>query len=190
MIVIFLLVAGGAAAVLLLASGRQSPLSAAPEPGDHWHYAYLVHHCGTDFDPILDQNAPVGIHTHADGVIHIHPTTSAGIGPNATLGTFFEASGAVLTDESYTPGPSELGAVPMSEADGCNGEPAVLQVAFWENAWTTEEPEIFTEDLADIHLATSSGGAITVALLPEGAEIPKPPAERLAVVETSNGGRN
>ena len=187
--IVLLLVAGGAL-VAFFASNRESVIGVAPEPGiDHWHDAYLVHRCGEDLPASTNDNDPAGIHTHGQGLIHVHPFNPTTAGPNATLGKFFEAMGGELTDDSYTPGPGEL-PVTLSESEGCDGEDAVLEVAYWENAWTTEEPEIFTEDLADIRLDTASGSAITVALLPEGAEIPKPPAQRLDLLESTNGGRN
>ena len=96
--------------------------------------------------------------------------------------------GAELTDEHYLPGPGEA-PTELREEDGCDGEDAVLQLAYWENAWATEEPVIITEDLADFRFDAETGGALTLALLPEGAEIPKPPPDRIALLESTNGGR-
>jgi len=187
--VIVLLVVAGGAVVALFASQRESVIGVAPQAGiDHWHDAYLIHHCGTDLPASTNSNDPDGIHTHGTGLIHIHPFNPETAGPNATLGKFVEALGGELTDDTYTPGPGELPQI-LSEADGCDGERAVLQVAYWENAWTTEEPEIITENLADFRFDNLSGGAVTIALLPEGAEIPKPPPDRLAQLESTNQGR-
>nr|MCU0269912.1 hypothetical protein [Acidimicrobiales bacterium] len=53
---------------------------------DHWHTAYGVYVCDTFQEPIPDQGTdPVGIHTHGDGVIHIHPFSEASSGDNAQL---------------------------------------------------------------------------------------------------------
>lgn len=187
---VLLLVVAGGAVVALFASQRESVIGVAPEAGgiDHWHDAYLIHHCGQDLPAATDDNDPGGIHTHGRGLIHVHPFNPTTAGPNATMERFVEALGGELTDESYTPGPSEFPTV-LSEEEGCDGEPAVLQLAYWENAWTTEEPEIVTENLADFRFDTLSGSAVTLALLPEGAEIPKPPADRLDLLETTNQGR-
>lgn len=185
-VIVLLLIAGGAV-VALVASQRESVIGVAPEAGvDHWHDAYLIHHCGTDLPPSTNDADPDGIHNHGDGLIHIHPFNPTTSGPNATFGKFVEAMGAELTDDAYIPGPGEV-PTQLLESEGCDGEEATLQLAYWENAWTTEEPEIITEDLADFRFDDKSGGAITLALVPEGAEIPKPPADRLSLLESTNG---
>jgi len=58
---------------------------------DHWHSSFSVYICN-NFMP----NPPLfdtvdGIHTHGDGVIHIHPYTPAASGRNATLGFFLKS---------------------------------------------------------------------------------------------------
>lgn len=187
--VVVLLVVAGGAVVALFASQRESVIGVAPEAGiDHWHDAYLIHACGVDLPPSTNTDGPDGIHTHGAGLIHIHPANPQASGPNAELGVFFAAMGAELTDDAYFPGPGEV-AAPLLESEGCDGEDAVLQLAYWENAWSDDEPEIITENLAEFTFSDESGGALTLALLPEGADIPKPPEERLALLEQTNGGR-
>lgn len=188
--VILLLVVAGGAIVALFATQRESIAGVAPEAGiDHWHDAYLIHGCGTDFPASVDTDGDEGIHTHGSGLIHIHPSNPAGAGPNATFGVFLGALGAELTDDTYIPGAGEV-QVTLSEADGCDGEDAVLQLAYWADAWSEDDPVIITENIADFRFDASQGSAITLALLPEGAPIPKPPAERLDLLESTNGGRN
>jgi hypothetical protein len=187
-VVLLILVAGGAV-VALFASQHESVVGVSPEIGiDHWHDAYLIHACGEDLPPSTVTEAPVGIHTHGRGLIHIHPTNPSGAGPRATFGAFVAAIGAELTDDTYTPGPGEASTV-LSEEEGCDGEPAVLQLAYWESAWQEGDPVVITENLSDFRFDERQGGAITLALLPEGAEIPKPPQDRLDLLESTNGGR-
>jgi hypothetical protein len=186
-VVLLILLAGGAM-VTLFATRHESVVGVAPQAGiDHWHDAYLINACGEDLPPSTVTEAPNGIHTHGRGLIHIHPTNPLAAGPNATLGEFIAAIGGELTDDAYLPGPGEIG-TPMIEDEGCDGEPAILQVAYWENAWQEGEPTIITTDLADLRF-DSQGGAVTLALLPEGAEIPRPPQDRLDLLESTNGGR-
>lgn len=179
----------GAAVVAILATGREqdprvdfdttegiSPLIAPG--GDHWHDAYLIHRCGEDLPPGTNQNDPGGIHTHADGLIHVHPLQPWAAGTNANFGLFIDAMGGELTDDLYTPGPGEVETV-LSEEEGCDGEPAVLQLAVWENA-LDEEPEIITENIDQARFTSAQPSAYTLALLPEGAEIPKPSLDVLA----------
>ncbi len=73
------------------------------KPGDHWHAAYGIDICGKPQAPIPTFESPIGIHTHGDGVIHIHPFTLEGAGENATIGNFLKhAPGVKLTDTKLT----------------------------------------------------------------------------------------
>lgn len=178
-----MLIAGTAVIVILATSREQDPRvdfdateGVAPlinPGGDHWHDAYLIHSCGEDLPPGTNQNGPGGIHTHADGLIHVHPSQAWAAGTNANFGLFIDAMGGELSDEVYTPGPGEVDTV-LSEAEGCDGEPAVLQLAFWANPFSDEDPVIITEDIAKTPFNDAQANAYTLALLPEGAEIPKP----------------
>ncbi len=180
----------GIAAVVFFAANRESNIGVAPEANaDHWHSAYLINDCGVDLPPTGQFENPAGLHTHGDGLLHIHPFNPAASGYNATLGQYFSAYDAELTDESFTTGFTDVAPTTLSEAAGCGGEDAVLQLAVWDNAFDeTAEPRIITENLADFRFE-SPGMAITLALLPEGAEIPRPPADRItALAETGPGG--
>lgn len=168
----------GAAAVGALALSRETNTGVRPEAlNDHWHAAYGVNVCGEWQDIILDSTDPEGIHTHSDGVIHIHPFRVSAAGNNATVDAFFRATDSELNDDGYTPGPG-IPAAPVVEADGCNGEPATWQIAYWDNALLAEngaEPDtIASVDLANFRFRGDIA-AITFALLPEGEEIPAPP---------------
>jgi hypothetical protein len=186
---IVLVVVGGIAAVAVLAAGRESNLGVDPDAGDHWHSAYLIHQCGVDLPATSEFETTIGLHTHGDGLLHIHPFSPAGSGRNATLGEYFEEYGATLTDETFETGPFDLFPATLSEEEGCDGEPAELQLAVWENAFDeTAEPVIITEDLADFRFDTA-GEAITLALVAEGAEVPRPPQERIdQLLATGPGG--
>jgi hypothetical protein len=78
------------------ATADDTPPRAAGEgqAGDHWHAAIGFNFCGQFQPDIADEADPLGIHTHADGVVHIHPFRQASAGRNATLGVFFEAVNA------------------------------------------------------------------------------------------------
>ena len=185
-----LILVAGIAATVFFAVNRESNIGVAPEASiDHWHSALLIHNCGTDLPSTGTFENPDGIHTHGDGLLHIHPFNPSASGSNATLGNYFEASGAELTDAEFSTGFTDVFPTSMSETDGCEGEDAQLQLAVWPNAFDeTAEPEIITENIADYNF-DSAGEAITLALLPAGAEIPRPPVDRIAALaETGPGG--
>lgn len=149
------------------------PLTPPVANQDHWHAAYAVFGCDRFGPPLLVQDDPVGIHSHSDGVVHIHPFTDAAGGANATLGVFFEATSVAIDDD----GIDDDHTLSVTEAeDTCDGEPGVVQVAVWDNALTADEtdPRVVTEDIDDIRF-TNDLMAITIAFVPEGADIPPPP---------------
>ena len=178
----------GLVGVFFFASNRESNIDVAPVAAvDHWHVAYLINNCGADLPASSQFNDPDGLHTHGDGVFHLHPTNPSASGRNATLGEYFEGANATLTDSEFVTGTNDLFPTTMTEEVGCDGQPATLQLAVWDNAFDeTAEPRILTENLADFRFAP--GQAITLALLPEGEEPPRPPADRIAALAESGAG--
>lgn len=94
-----------------------------PQVGDHWHASLEVVICGKR-EPNLPPS-PGGIHTHGDGMIHIHPASSAEVGVRANLGRFFDRPGLQFTASTI-----ELPGGPVyKEGDLCpDGKPGHLRV--------------------------------------------------------------
>lgn len=69
-----------------------------PTNSDHWHAAFGVYLCDRYLPAYDGSNDPddSGIHTHDDGLIHIHPFTREATRTGATLGAFFRTHGYVL----------------------------------------------------------------------------------------------
>ena len=158
---------------------------------DHWHSAYAVWDCadgenGHDengepvFKPVFESSRDErGVHSHQDGVIHIHPFVSSSSGKNANFDTFMsemgltEEAARIADDAIYMPDGTRL-----EEGVDCGGEPAIIQIARWHRlSQTDKEPVIYTENLGKVRFL-ANGEAFTVARAPEGAEIPPPPPER------------
>lgn len=175
--VVVLIVLAGGAAVGVLATQRESNADVAPRAlVDHWHGALLIHNCGQDLPFATTDNDPDGVHTHGDGLMHVHPFNTSASGRNATLATYFTATQASLTDSMYIPGPSESPVV-LDESVSCAGEDAELVLAFWEDPQSAEPPVVIKENLADFRIETDNY-ALTLALVPVGtdpADIPKSP---------------
>ncbi|HZP25579.1 MAG TPA: cupredoxin domain-containing protein [Dehalococcoidia bacterium] len=98
-----------------------------PKVGQHWHARYEVTICGTRQAPIPTFEDPEGVHTHGDGVIHIHPFNADGEGDGARLVKFFEYAGGVLAkNELRMPGETKtyISGQPCAEGQ----DPAVVQV--------------------------------------------------------------
>lgn len=67
---------------------------------DHWHTAFGINVCGTwladppvFYDRRVDPGLIAGIHSHGDGLIHIHPFSIDEAGARATLRRFLEYGG-------------------------------------------------------------------------------------------------
>jgi len=93
---------------------------------DHWHATYQIFICGKRQPNLPTWEA--GVHTHADGVIHIHPFTPSEEGAGARLVKWFEYGGGKLTQtEMQLPGRPKDQVYRSGEKskEGCEG---VLQV--------------------------------------------------------------
>jgi cyclophilin family peptidyl-prolyl cis-trans isomerase len=144
-----------------------------PGPQDHWHVPYLFELCGQQIPAIQNDADPSGIHTHADGVIHIHPFTIEASGEGATLGAFLGAMGLSLTDDTLS---NESRDFTLSESVGCpDGSKGEFRVARWSLAEIDQDPEIITDGLADIAF-TEDLMVITIAFGPEDRPISRPPS--------------
>lgn len=164
------------AAVVILGSAliilsRPEPSEAQPPTlGDHWHAAYGLYACGEFLPPLADARPDAsGIHTHQDGLIHIHPFSTRYTGEGANLEAFARQVGLELSDDGF--------AVPGGEAfqngDDCGGEPGVVQVKVWESV-ADPEGRVLEGDVAQF--APPESSLVTIAFAPEGADIPKPPS--------------
>jgi hypothetical protein len=169
-------------------SGLTSASAEAPSSADHWHNAYGVYVCDAFLPDVSDANPDTtGIHTHADGIIHIHPFSDRHGGKNATLAKWGEIVDIDFGSDSITlPDGREL-----KSGDDCNGQPAVLRVYKWPADDLAAEPVIYDSDFGSIRLDRDRD-AITIALVPEGTEVPRPASvptlDNLSDVEGTGGG--
>jgi hypothetical protein len=114
-------------------------------------------------------NVYAGLHSHADGIIHMEPVTSEDAGRHATLGKYFEYGGWKLSSTGY-----EFLGTKVKNGDKCaNGGAGTLQwgVAKWDG---TDPPgkqkyTVKTGNPADYKL--NQGDVIIVAFLPPGKTI-------------------
>jgi hypothetical protein len=78
----------------------------------HWHVALGVRVCDRWLDHVLDQTDPKGIHSHGDGIIHVHPFVASAAGRRATFDRYAEVVKGKLSPTSFT----------WPEGDGKNKE--------------------------------------------------------------------
>ena len=187
----------GVALVIFARSSRPPP--EAPRVGnDHWHSAYAIYDCDRFLPAFTSAADPDGIHSHQDGVIHIHPWNSSASGEDARLDVFFESMGARITDDEIS-GP---GIGVLEAGSDCNGEPTVIRAVRFARidpeapggdepltalADLYEPSEEYLDDFSDIRLLGDLE-AFTFARVPAGAEVPTPPEDRLQLAFGASAG--
>jgi hypothetical protein len=165
--------------VLLVFYGRtQRADSQSTEPRlaqDHWHAAYGVYLCDAFQPALTDRHGDeVGIHTHDDGIIHIHPASSAAAGERATIGKFFdEIDLEVSGDRIVMPD----GTTRVEGETTCpNGKVGKVVLVEWANADDPAAvPRVIDGDIDGTRFANDRM-AFTLAFVPEDeiATVPRP----------------
>jgi hypothetical protein len=190
--IIALVVVLGVALVVYARDARlDDDLGGVPQLGDHIHQAFGVYICDGFQGDIPEFESQVGIHTHGDGVIHVHPFSQLGVGVNATLGRYFTNArddGGLDVDISDSK-LSYLGEEVEEGETECEGvENPQLRLAYWPDASdTSTDPEVLTGGFEDRRL-TDDGGAITVYYGDSDADIPEPPtSSNLAELGAADG---
>lgn len=142
------------------------------QAADHWHNAFAINVCGKELPALTDAKEDVlGIHTHGDGLMHIHPFSIRAAGKNATLGRFFDQTGLQVTDQGFKL-PGKDGAVYQEGKTTCGGKPAQLVVAHWKNAVNavgTKPDNIYTKNFRSIRM-TEDLGAFALAFEVKGTK--------------------
>lgn len=168
-------------------------LGGVPQIGDHIHQAFGVYVCDKWTVDIPEFESSVGLHTHGDGVLHLHPFSQLGAGANATLDRVFKDArnnGGLdlsLSDTKIT----YLGESFREGDTECEGvKDPVLRMAYWPNVQDeASQPEITTGDFGSRRL-TEDGAGITIYYGDPDAEIPKPlAASNLAALGAADGGQ-
>jgi hypothetical protein len=104
--------------------------SAQPSIGDHIHAAMNIYVCGQQ-----EPNLPIfeaGVHTHGDGLLHIHPESASEEGAGAAVGKFFQYGGWELSQSTLTL-PADT---TFKVGDPCpDGRPGVLRMLKYRLSW-------------------------------------------------------
>lgn len=172
----------GAVLTWFARESRQADASVAPVANrDHWHAAFGIDVCGVFEGNISDQGADrLGIHTHADGLVHIHPFGDGGAGENATFGKFADQVGITLGDGEFTmpDGTTYRNGddCPSKEGgDGESGKGRVVLYVWPPQANENTEPRTVTSNLSEVRF-TEDGQILVLGFVPEGYEPELPPS--------------
>jgi len=149
------------------------PLAAAAgRAGDHWHAALGFDICGTFAPSVPDSGTdPLGIHTHGDGVVHAHPFSALSSGKRAKLQLFFETTNVKASaSEIKLPNQDET----HKNGQKCEAGTATVQTKVWDSRDPADQGHIVAGDPGAIRI--KDGMLITIAFVPAGADIPRPPS--------------
>ena len=182
----------GIATVVYARSTREA-LAQPVQNLDHWHAVYGVYNCNLTGD---DKYLPAfqstqddtGIHSHGDGLMHIHPFFELSSGDNAQIRHWLSEMNVEITPEvisvqnSFDP-PVQL-AAGNECADGTGK--AEIKLLHWDfdfEALATDnrpDPEVFTEDFGSVKFEHDRE-VYVFAYIGENtdlSEIPIPPQDR------------
>jgi hypothetical protein len=192
--VLLLIVVLGVSLVVYARNDRNNEdVGGVPQLGDHIHQAFGVNVCGEWKQPIPEFESQVGIHTHGDGVLHIHPFSQLGVGANATVGRFFEDArneGGLDVEINDTKLTYMGETIEEGETECEDVDSPELRMAYWANVSDPESSPIITTGSFNDRRLTDNGAAITIFYGDPKAEIPKPPtAENLEALGAVDGGQ-
>jgi len=143
----------------------------AGRAADHWHAAIGYYICGKFVPDLPEGDDPLGIHGHGDNIVHIHPFGASSAGKRATLGVFLETVKADISDDKI-----ELpGQETKRNGDKCENGTGRVQTKVWDTRASTDQGRLVEGDPSN--LRPKDGQLITIAFVPEGTDIPKPPSE-------------
>jgi hypothetical protein len=134
---------------------------------DHWHAALGVNVCGRwlanapAFEDREGTSLHAGLHSHGDGLVHVHPFYAAEAGANATLGRFLEYGGWFAGTDRLRLWDAQI----HTSGNGCAGKPARVR-------WSVDGRERHGDPS---RLRLENQQVIVLAFLPPDAPIGTPP---------------
>ncbi|MEN3273751.1 MAG: hypothetical protein V7636_2512 [Actinomycetota bacterium] len=173
--------------LLVVLSRNDNPTTVAPKLGDHWHAAYGIYDCDHFIPNLVDVKTPdtTGLHTHGDGLMHMHPFATRYTGHGANIGHWGEMTGLKVTDTSI-----KAAGISRKNGDKCGKKAGTLELMTWDSP-TAKTGHVVKKDFADY--APQEFTVWVLAFVPEGTDIPKPDQSVLDALQSPSdvsGGSN
>jgi hypothetical protein len=174
----------GVLLVVISRSDKQSAAAVSPKIGEHIHAFLGVNVCGTWLSnaPQFEQRAndtglTAGLHSHGDGLMHIHPFSSDEAGNKATVGRFFEYGGWTLSSSELKAWDGGL----HKNGEKCSGAESGAGEVQWvvgrhNEPWPTKAN---TGNPADYH--PKNGDIVAIYFVPKGTKLEQPPGANAAL---------
>jgi hypothetical protein len=171
-ITIGLVVLLGVVLIVVTVAAPNDAEAGAPswQNNDHWHAAYGIFDCDSYVSPLQDirQDDPLGIHTHGDGLMHIHPFAEQSSGKGANLFHFGQQVGMTVSDSSLkTP------TLNRKNGDKCGKQVGHVELLVWSSP-ADKTPTVIRKHIADF--APKNQSAWTLAFVADGQDVPIPPS--------------
>ena len=192
---VIIVVLGVASIALAKYNYNKTPTVVEPAVGTSWHAGLAIDICGTTQPslPASPSTATTGLTTTGSGVLAIAPKKSSEAGNNATLGKFADGyTGLTLTNTTLkypstkSPTYSNGEKCPAGTPDA--GKVGIVQARSWvistKTAKNGEEEETggaTTAKPADLRFLNRQ--LITTGFVPEGTQLPKPPASTILALQ-------
>ena len=172
----------GSVLVFLARDSRQSAALVAPNylKKDHWHAAFGVYVCDKYLPNLTDATTEdvLGIHTHGDGLMHVHPFSLAASGKNAQLGLWFDHVNLKVEDGKFTMPDGTV----HKNGDSCgSGEKSTKKTHVVLFQWPPQagkdtKPKSVTTDIGTVRYL-EDGQIFALALVADGTkDIQLPPS--------------
>lgn len=192
---ILIIIIGVASIAVAKYNYNKTPTVVEPTVGTSWHAALAFDICGTMESalPASPSTATTGLTTTGSGVLAITPKKASEAGNNATLGKFADGyTGLTLTNtklqypSTKTPAYSNGEKCPAGTPDA--GRVSVVQARTWvistKTAKNGEEEETGgVTTLKPANLKLLNRQLITTGFVPEGTQMPKPPASTILALQ-------
>lgn len=222
--VIVVLVVVFGTGIFLAIRSRSADAALAPKPqigkdsGDHWHAFLGVNVCGTWLSNAPEFSFPDerdSIHSHGDGLIHIHPFSTAYSGKNATVGKFIKGGGWTLSADRMKLWDNVEHKNGQDCPAGSNYQPLIDAAAAATSTTVADQvpPSTPTTPTTPTPPASSAaqpaflvwtvngkpmtgnptsyrpknGDIIAIGFLPKGVPLPEPPGARAAIAQATAG---
>jgi hypothetical protein len=212
-IAVALVVVLGLLAIVYGRQSRPSDGSGVPRVNDgvntdaHWHAAFGIYICDTFQPKILgtkeetgidstgqkvllnDKFKILGIHSHGDGIIHYHPSSTKSSGNRAKLGVFLDVYDIKLTDTELVM-PADQGGEKWSTKDTkCNNKDTELKVRVWNKFGNANDFHDVVTDFNNIRIK-NDGMVFVVAFVEKGKDITIPQPDWAAQLPTLGASDN
>jgi hypothetical protein len=182
----------GVLLVVVSYSDRKANGDVPPKIGEHWHAFLGVNVCGTwlpnapSFEPRANEpGLRAGLHSHGDGLMHIHPFSSDEAGNAATVGRFISYGGWEVSGTSM----KLWDGVEHKNGQFCgktgNQKKSEVQWAVGEygKPWSGKAR---SGNPADFH--PKNGEIVAIYYLPKGQKLEEPPTAQDALANINDLG--